>query len=120
MPSPASSTPCAEPARLALYYYERCPYCVRVLDELRLHDREVELRHVLREPAYRQELFAVRGRGTVPVLRIECPEGEVRWLPESRDIVAYLRTLRAAAEPSPPSGLLAHLGWQVRALARRG
>ena len=77
--------------RRQLYHYEGCPFChlVRdVIDELGL---EVELRDTLRNPAFRQELFEVRGRGTVPVLQLTDREGEVRWMPESRDIVRYLR-----------------------------
>ena len=76
---------------LSLYQTPYCPYCVivrRVIDELGL---DVELRDVAREPKYRQELYAVRGRGTVPVLRREDADGSVHWLPESRDIIHYLR-----------------------------
>lgn len=77
--------------QLALYHFERCPYCVivrRVIDELGL---DVELRDVLREPAHRAALMQARGRGTVPVLRITGPDGSKRWMPESRDIIMYLR-----------------------------
>ncbi len=49
----------------------------------------VEVRDTLVDPRWRKELVAATGRATVPVLRIE-EEGEVRWLPESDDIVAYL------------------------------
>jgi glutaredoxin 2 len=31
------------------------------------------------------------GRRTVPVLRIEHDDGRVEWMPESADIVDYLR-----------------------------
>ena len=109
---------CDEPQHLSLYYYERCPYCVRVLDELPGLGRDVELRHVLREPGYRRELYSVRGRGTVPVLRIECQDGQVAWMPESRDIVRYLRELSGMEEASPPSGLFQHLSWRARAALR--
>jgi len=75
---------------LALYHYEGCPYCSRVrraLDELGV---EVELRDIHRDPAHERALVAARGRHTVPVLRIRRAEGD-EWLPESRDIVQYLR-----------------------------
>ena len=52
-------------------------------------------RDVLRNREHRQELQRVLGRGTVPVLRIDRGD-EVEWLPESRDIIRYLRTHRAA------------------------
>ena len=75
---------------LSLYYFPACPYCRRVLramDELEL---ALELRDIRAEPQRRAELVAARGRGTVPVLRIS-GEGEDEWLPESLDIVAYLK-----------------------------
>ena len=53
---------------------------------------DVELRHIWDEPAHRAELQAARGRTTVPVLRIS-GDGEDRWMPESADIVQFLREL---------------------------
>jgi len=75
----------------ALYHFEGCPYCTRVrkvLDEL---DLDVELRDTLYDGDNAAELVQATGRQTVPVLRIEQPDGSVRWLPESADIIAYLR-----------------------------
>lgn len=85
--------PTQEPAgdHLALYYFDGCPFCVRVLraiDTLRL---DVELRNIYENRDYLQELRDVRGRTTVPVLRITSPDGEDRWMPESADIVRYLQ-----------------------------
>ena len=58
------------------------------MDELGL---DIELRDTRSEPGYSRELADALGRTTVPVLRIETAEGEVRWMPESADIVEYLR-----------------------------
>jgi glutaredoxin 2 len=55
----------------------------------------VELLEIFDEPGYRDELVEARGRATVPVLRITAPDGEQRLMPESRDIVRYLKTLSA-------------------------
>lgn len=81
--------PAAE-ERLALYHFDGCPYCrmVRgVIDELGV---DVELRDIRENDEHRDALLAARGRMTVPVLR--CTTDEVdRWMPESRDIVRYLR-----------------------------
>tara|TARA_B100001750_G_scaffold201343_2_gene176045 strand:+ start:716 stop:1303 length:588 start_codon:yes stop_codon:yes gene_type:complete len=77
---------------LALYKYDACGYCQRVLRaiaDLGLQER-IELRDTLVDPRWRKELVGATGRATVPVLRIEDEGEEVRWLPESRDIVAYL------------------------------
>lgn len=79
--------------RLALYYYESCPFCrvvTEALDQLGDDAPEVELRHVLREPQHHQDLVAARGRGTVPVLRIQ-EGGDDVWMGESEDIAHYLR-----------------------------
>jgi glutaredoxin len=74
---------------LALYHYEGCGYCSRVRRQLTRLGVEVELRDIDEEPRFEEELYQARGRRTVPVLRIE-EEGGVRWLGESRDILAYL------------------------------
>ena len=76
---------------LALYQYAGCPFCLRVrmaLDELGV---EIELRDTLVDPEHERALVEATGRRTVPVLRIEEEDGDVRWMPESADIVAYLR-----------------------------
>ncbi len=87
----------AAPAKdeLALYHYRGCSFCAMVtsaIDRLRLN---VELRDIFADPRYRDQLVAARGRATVPVLRITSPDGEERWMPESRDIVHYLETTPA-------------------------
>ena len=75
---------------LALYYTPTCPYCRRVLRVIEELGIDIELRDVWRVPAHRDDLVEARGRATVPVLR--CTAGDVdRWMPESRDIVAYVR-----------------------------
>ncbi len=75
---------------LALYQYDACPFCMRVRMAMRSLGIDFELRDTRHNAEYAREVAAAMGRGTVPVLRIE-EEGEVRWLPESADIVAYLR-----------------------------
>ena len=80
---------------LALYYYPQCPFCQRVLHAIRETGAKVELRHVWDNPDYYEELLEARGRATVPVLRITT-KGKDRWMPESADIVRYLRERVAA------------------------
>jgi glutaredoxin len=79
------------PADLILYHLPGCGYCrrvERVLDELGL---EIEHRNILDSSEHRDELRRARGRTTVPVLRIREPDGTETWMPESLDIVAFLR-----------------------------
>jgi glutaredoxin 2 len=61
---------------------------LRAIDTLRL---DVELRNIYEDRKYLDQLRAVRGRTTVPVLRITSADGEERWMPESADIVRYLQ-----------------------------
>jgi glutaredoxin len=79
--------------KLALYYSRTCPYCRLVLSAIDKLGTDVELMEIFDEPAYREELVEARGRATVPVLRITAPDGEQRLMPESRDIVRYLKSL---------------------------
>ena len=74
---------------LSLYHFETCPFCHRVRRAAQRLGVEVELRDIFESSEHLQALTQATGRRTVPVLRIE--EGdEVRWLPESADIIAYL------------------------------
>ena len=77
--------------KLSLYYYPSCPYCRRVTRVLDGLDVEVELRNTLQNPEHQTDLIAARGRRTVPVLRIEQAGEPDVWMPESGDIVKYLR-----------------------------
>ena len=76
--------------KLALYMTAGCGFCwsvMAVIDRLGL---DVEMRDVTWDRALRDELMRARGRLTVPVLRIQSPDGTELWMPESRDIVQYL------------------------------
>ena len=76
---------------MALDHFDGCPFCLRVrgaIDELGL---DVELRDIHADRKYLEDLRDARGRTTVPVLRITSAGGEERWMPESTDIVRYLR-----------------------------
>ncbi len=85
--------PAEEPREdhLALYYFDGCPYCERVLRAIDALGLDVELRHIYDNSQYLDELRSARRRTTVPVLRITAPDGEERWMPESADIVRYLQ-----------------------------
>jgi len=76
---------------LSLYQYDACGFCARVREVVDDLDLDLEIRHVDENHVHRREVIEATGRGTVPVLRIEDSDGGVRWMLESRDIVAYLR-----------------------------
>ncbi len=76
---------------LALYYYDGCPFCAMVRQTIDALELSVELRNILYDAEHRSDLVDVRGRATVPVLRVTSPDGDDRWIPESRDIMSYLQ-----------------------------
>ena len=86
-------SPAPSEDKLALYHSRSCPFCALVTSAIDRLGLDVELREIFDEPRYREQLVEARGRATVPVLRITSPDGEERWMPESRDIVRYLETL---------------------------
>ena len=85
----------ADRDRLILYHSRSCPFCALVTSAIERLQLTVEQREIFDNPQYRDELVTARGRATVPVLRIVSPDGEERWMPESRDIVRYLETIAA-------------------------
>lgn len=87
-PSPPTDT---EPT-LTLYMRPACGYCSWVVEEAEELAIELQLVNIWETPAAREKLLSARGRATVPVLGIPTADGE-RLLPESRDIIAYLRQL---------------------------
>jgi len=75
---------------LTLYHTPTCPFCKKVRQTINQLGIEVELRNINEDTNDRNELVAVRDRATVPVLRVTSPNGDERWMPESRDIISYL------------------------------
>jgi glutaredoxin len=79
--------------KLSLYHFPGCPFCAMVSSTIKRLGLEVERRNILESPDYFKQLIAARGRTTVPVLRIDSPDGGERWIPESQDIMRYLKTI---------------------------
>jgi glutathione S-transferase len=78
---------------LALYQFMSCPSCAYVRSAASGLGVELELLDIHSQPQHAADLRAATGRTTVPVLKITEPGGNVRLLPESADIVEYLREL---------------------------
>ncbi len=75
---------------LSIYGYPQCPFCRRVLGVVSSLGLEIPLRNTLQDADHHRELLEAMGRATVPVLLIEGEAGDLKWLPESADIVRYL------------------------------
>lgn len=74
---------------LVLYHSPTCSYCHRVRAAADRLGIPLELRDRA-DPRHEADLVAATGRRTVPVLRYT-EDGEDRWLPESLDILRFLR-----------------------------
>lgn len=79
-----------QPSDLALYHHAACPYCQRVRSAMASLGLDIELRDIRKHPPYRDELVHEGGMGQVPCLRIRQPDGSIRWLYESADIIEFL------------------------------
>jgi len=74
-----------------LYYFPSCPFCQFVLRELPNIDVEIELKNIMENFDFRNELMAGGGKTQVPCLRIVSQDGKEEWMYESQDIVLYLK-----------------------------
>lgn len=78
-----------ECAKLALYQFVGCPFCIKVRRQIRRLGLRIELRDAAEDATHRETLVREGGELQVPCLRIEAPEG-VRWMYESSEINAWL------------------------------
>ncbi|MCA1978232.1 MAG: glutathione S-transferase N-terminal domain-containing protein [Thiobacillus sp.] len=80
----------ARTAKLALYHFPTCPFCLKVRRTMRRLSLDIELRDARADAHHRAALIAGGGKPQVPCLRIEGDDGRVSWLYESDAINAYL------------------------------
>ena len=71
---------------LTLYHFNECPYCGKVHNYLKANNIIVPMKNVRENPAYRQELIKIGGKGQVPCLVIN---GLALY--ESDDIIEWFR-----------------------------
>ncbi|OUR90079.1 glutaredoxin [Gammaproteobacteria bacterium 42_54_T18] len=91
----------AETAKLSLYQYAACPFCVKVRWSMKRQSLNIETRDAKRNAQFADELVAGGGALKVPCLRIEEDNGSVTWMYESSDILTYLdQRFDLVAEPS--------------------
>ena len=80
----------AQTAKLTLYQFAACPFCVKVRWSMKRLALNVETRDTKRDPQFANELLVGGGSPKVPCLKIEDDEGGVTWMYESSDILTYL------------------------------
>ena len=81
----------AETAKLALYQFTTCPFCIKVRREMKRLSLNIELRDAQRDPDHRAALVKGGGEAKVPCLRITDDAGNDTWMYESADIIRYLQ-----------------------------
>jgi len=79
-------------AKLKLYQYLACPFCVKTRRAIRRLGLNIETRDALHDPTYREELITQGGKQQVPCLQITHDDGSVEWLYESSGIIDYLQS----------------------------
>jgi glutaredoxin len=80
-------------ARLSLYQFRACPFCVKTRRALHRLNVPMALHDAKNDPVRREQLLAGGGKIKVPCLHIEDDsggDGTSRWLYESKAIIAYL------------------------------
>jgi glutaredoxin len=77
--------------QLALYQFSACPFCIKVRKEIARLGLTISKRDAQHNQQYRSELENGGGKIKVPCLRIETAAGDVQWLYESTEIIAYLQ-----------------------------
>lgn len=94
----AQATIDEQTAKLALYHYRACPFCVKVRRAMKRQSLNIVTRDVKRSEAAKEQLLSGGGNLKVPCLRIEGEEGGVEWMYESADIINYLNSTFATEE----------------------
>ena len=85
-------------AKMSMYQFKTCPFCVKVRRELKRQALHIELRDAKNDAGHKATLLNEGGRHKVPCLRIEKADDSVQWLYESNDIITYLKDLVTVVE----------------------
>lgn len=80
-----------ECAKLALYHFSSCPFCIKVRHEMARLSLPVPLREAQHDTKHRGELLQGGGKIQTPCLQIEDEHGNIQWMYESSDIIKYLQ-----------------------------
>lgn len=73
---------------LVLYMFDTCPYCQRVIDEIKSQKRtDIDFKNIQQNEENRNRLIEIGGKSQVPCLVIEG-----KPLYESADIIEWLRS----------------------------
>ena len=74
-----------------IYVRNYCGFCYKVMRAIDSLGVDVEVKNIWASEQDMLNLKNATGRTTVPVLRYWDEDGNENWLPESNDIIEYLR-----------------------------
>lgn len=77
-------------AKMSLYQFYACPFCVLVRREMHRLNLPIVTRDAQNNTPYRQELLSEGGNIQVPCLRIDGGDKPV-WMYESKEIIRFLK-----------------------------
>lgn len=80
-----------ECAKMALYHFKTCPFCIKVRHEMGRLSLPIELRDAQHDTEHKEALLQGGGKVQTPCLRIIGDDGQVQWMYESADIIQYLQ-----------------------------
>ncbi|MBU1215537.1 MAG: glutathione S-transferase N-terminal domain-containing protein [Gammaproteobacteria bacterium] len=80
-----------ECAKMSLYHFKTCPFCIKVRHEMGRLSLPVELRDAQHDAVHKEALLQGGGKVQTPCLRITGDDGQVQWMYESGDIIQYLQ-----------------------------
>lgn len=78
-------------AKLTLYHFPTCPFCIKVRHEMARLSLPIALRNAQHDSDFRAELEQGGGRIQTPCLRIADAQGGMQWMYESEEIKRYLQ-----------------------------
>ncbi|MDD2700894.1 MAG: glutathione S-transferase N-terminal domain-containing protein [Sideroxydans sp.] len=81
----------SECAKLALYHFQTCPFCIKVRHEMGRLSLPITLRDAQHDAEHKEALLQGGGKVQTPCLRITGDDGQVQWMYESGDIIRYLQ-----------------------------
>ena len=81
----------ADCAKLALYHFSSCPFCIKVRREMARLSLPIQLREAQQDAKNQSDLLLGGGKIQTPCLQIVDEQGNIKWLYESNDIIKYLQ-----------------------------
>lgn len=77
-------------AKMTLYHFRTCPFCIKVRKEMHRLALPVEKRDAQHDAQNKADLLQGSGRDQVPCLKVTGADGQVQWIKDSGAIISYL------------------------------